>query len=634
MRMTEDLREVETLVIKEGAAKTSSTNIFSTVSTPAKASSTNPVNTVSIPVSTASPNEGIRFHDQTNPEEDNSMRKKPIGTKWVYRNKKDEIGVVVRNKARIEAIDLFGHLPQYMGFIIPNISESIQVVKASYGYIKTPEHVASTPIETQKPLVKDEEASDVDVSVGHIVSFLGELHSWQYIKQTIMDTSNTDETDIQDIAIRHHFIKDAYEKKLIQVLKIQTDDNVANLLTKAFDVSRFQFLVVTIRMINSIRCIGKGRAIIVLLLFVSRKCYLCVLPFKRKGSTVQCKVKVMLGKVCIRIEVVEVRHINAQSRWAFYVWYSMRINRSDLLFDNADGIDLLPNQAILDAYCLWGKVTPLFASMLVQPTQDEGAHSDRPSEAQPTPSPTPPSEVPNEPHTDSSPAQTSEVEGEDKGLQWMKTRRCGIILSTEDILRKCKKSRTEKKKETGIVKKKYNEALIGYFDDIKEGFERIELLAEKLQEQKEEQIYNRRKSKLVDFLNGEVIKEEDKEEVKEENKGEESIRKRKLGTRKKMKSRKKRYIQNTSDDNSEKENDELRLHLTVAPDEKKELHGSSGVHSLCDETGFVIHMHGRDEYPLKKEVWCKCFKVEVLVMNETVTMALVLIRFSRSYLQS
>ncbi|GJV12283.1 hypothetical protein Tco_1353824 [Tanacetum coccineum] len=52
------------------------------------------------------------------------------------------------------------------------------------------------------------------------------------------------------IAIRHHFIRDAYEKKLIQVLKIHTDDNVADLLTKAFDVSRFQLLVVTIRMIN------------------------------------------------------------------------------------------------------------------------------------------------------------------------------------------------------------------------------------------------------------------------------------------------------------------------------------------------------------------------------------------------
>ncbi|GJZ12434.1 hypothetical protein Tco_0547664 [Tanacetum coccineum] len=38
-----------------------------------------------------------------------------------------------------------------------------------------------------------------------------------------------------------------------------------------------------------------------------------------------------------------------------------------------------------------------------------------------------------------------------------------------------------------------------------------------------------------------------------------------------MKSRKRRYIQNISDDDSEKENDELRLHLTIAPDEEKEV---------------------------------------------------------------
>ncbi|GKE34867.1 hypothetical protein Tco_1454189, partial [Tanacetum coccineum] len=43
------------------------------------------------------------------------------------------------------------------------------------------------------------------------------------------------------IKIRHHFIRDAYEKKLIQVLKIHTNDNVADLLTKAFDVSSVGF---------------------------------------------------------------------------------------------------------------------------------------------------------------------------------------------------------------------------------------------------------------------------------------------------------------------------------------------------------------------------------------------------------
>ncbi|GJS88179.1 putative reverse transcriptase, RNA-dependent DNA polymerase [Tanacetum coccineum] len=41
----------------------------------------------------------------------------------------------------------------------------------------------------------------------------------------------------------HYFIRDSNEKKLIQMIKIHTDQNVADLLTKAFDVGRFQYLI-------------------------------------------------------------------------------------------------------------------------------------------------------------------------------------------------------------------------------------------------------------------------------------------------------------------------------------------------------------------------------------------------------
>ncbi|GKA41926.1 hypothetical protein Tco_0734586 [Tanacetum coccineum] len=167
-----------------------------------------------------------------------------------------------------------------------------------------------------------------------------------------------------------------------------------------------------------------------------------------------------------------VRHITAKIAGKS-VSISEASIRSDLLFDDADGIDSLPNQAIFDAIQLmgskstsWdqiptniatavicltsnqkynfsklifdgkqlvnvpvpldyfpintltskvfsfmikkgkhfsGKVTPLFATMLVQPTQDEGASSERPSEAQPTLSPAPTSEVPIEHQPDPSP---------------------------------------------------------------------------------------------------------------------------------------------------------------------------------------------------------------------------------------
>ncbi|GKE62779.1 hypothetical protein Tco_1513146, partial [Tanacetum coccineum] len=75
--------------------------------------------------------------------------------------------------------------------------------------------------------------------------FLGKrLISWQCKKQTIVANSTTEaelwtvfHSKTKHIEIRHHFIRDSYEKKLIQVIKIHTDQNVADLLTKAFDVS-------------------------------------------------------------------------------------------------------------------------------------------------------------------------------------------------------------------------------------------------------------------------------------------------------------------------------------------------------------------------------------------------------------
>ncbi|GJT69012.1 putative reverse transcriptase domain-containing protein [Tanacetum coccineum] len=52
------------------------------------------------------------------------------------------------------------------------------------------------------------------------------------------------------IEIWHHSIRDSYEKRLIQVIKIHTDHNVVDLLTKAFDVSRFNFLIASIGLLN------------------------------------------------------------------------------------------------------------------------------------------------------------------------------------------------------------------------------------------------------------------------------------------------------------------------------------------------------------------------------------------------
>nr|GEY60048.1 hypothetical protein [Tanacetum cinerariifolium] len=160
--------------------------------------------------------------------------KRAIGTKWVYRNKNDERGIVIRNKARlvaqghtqeegidyeevftlvarIEAIKLFLAYASFMGFLVyqmdvksaflyGTIKEEVyvcqplgfedpdhpdkvyKVVKALYGLHQAPRACqdkyvaeilrkfrliegksASTPIDAEKPLLKDLDGEDVDV---------------------------------------------------------------------------------------------------------------------------------------------------------------------------------------------------------------------------------------------------------------------------------------------------------------------------------------------------------------------------------------------------------------------------------------------------------------------------------------
>ncbi|GJR79852.1 putative reverse transcriptase domain-containing protein [Tanacetum coccineum] len=106
----------------------------------------------------------------------------------------------------------------------------------------------------------------------------------------------------------------------------------------------------------------------------------------------------VLGRYSPKI-INNVRHITAKVVGK-PVSISEASIRSDLLFNDANGINSLPNQAIFDAIQLMGYEGDL---------TDEGAPSERPSEAQPTPSPTQTSEVPLVPQTDPSPTHTSEV---------------------------------------------------------------------------------------------------------------------------------------------------------------------------------------------------------------------------------
>ncbi|GKB43746.1 ribonuclease H-like domain, reverse transcriptase, RNA-dependent DNA polymerase [Tanacetum coccineum] len=96
--------------------------------------------------------------------------KKPIDTKWVFKNKRDERSIVVKNKARLvaqgfrqeEGIDYdeilhpVARIEAVQDKYVANILK-----KFDFWSIRT----ATTPIESNKPLVKDEDGEDVDVHV-------------------------------------------------------------------------------------------------------------------------------------------------------------------------------------------------------------------------------------------------------------------------------------------------------------------------------------------------------------------------------------------------------------------------------------------------------------------------------------
>ncbi|GJW07472.1 retrovirus-related pol polyprotein from transposon TNT 1-94 [Tanacetum coccineum] len=514
--LTETLRTW--VITKKEAAKASSTNIFSTVSTPAKASSINLVNTVSMPVSTAIPHEGLYLSDPINPKQDDSEIP-PLED--IYQNSSDGIfttssyddeGVVANftnlesivnvshiptsriisshpsaliigyptstfpishepkkisealedeswvdamqeEFATIEAIRIFLAFASYMGFIVYQMDvksaflygkideevyvsqppgfldpkylrKSTKLSKLSMGYIKLPEPVClvlECPHLTWNPTqISDYVGANLDhgnPTTGVLsISWPG-THYLECKKQTIVAYFYYKQNMVAAASY-------AYEKKLIQVLKIHTDDNVADLLTKAFDVSRG-----LIRFRESLRRVIDGtKALLLPTLFIL---------WLDTVSTDSAKL-VPLGKVCTAIETLKkntakalisllttitlsttmavldscpkhnmvayleksegnaefheiidfltrssihhaltvspvvsttfveqfwtsakskminnVRHITAKVAGK-PVSISEASIRSDLLFDDANGIDSLPNQAIFDAIQLMG----------------------------------------------------------------------------------------------------------------------------------------------------------------------------------------------------------------------------------------------------------------------------------------
>ncbi|GJV64617.1 putative ribonuclease H-like domain-containing protein [Tanacetum coccineum] len=323
-------QETENLVIQAGAAKASSTNIFSTVSTPAKASSTNPqFNTISIQL----------MADFTNLE--TIVNISPIPTSRIITcypsalilgdptsavsNKKQIYQMDVKSAFLYGKIDEEVYVSQPPGFLDPKYPQKVyKVVKALYGLHQAPKawpdimfavcacsrfqvtpkssHLSAVKRIFRKSITGEAEYVAAASCYGQVLWIQNQMldYGFNFMNTKIyIDNESTIcivknpvyHSKTKHIAIRHHFIRDAYEKKLIQVLKIHTDDNVADLLTKAFDVSRG-----LIGFRESLRRVIDGtEALLIPTLFIL---------WLDTVSTDSAKL-VPLGKVCTAIETLK-----------------------------------------------------------------------------------------------------------------------------------------------------------------------------------------------------------------------------------------------------------------------------------------------------------------------------------------
>ncbi|GJR06169.1 putative ribonuclease H-like domain-containing protein [Tanacetum coccineum] len=142
--------------------------------------------------------------------------------------------------------------------VTPKVSH-LHAVKRIFRYLKGQPKLGfwypkGSPFDLEAYTDSDYASASLDrKSITGGCQFLGSrLISWQCKKQTIVANSTTEAEYVaaasccgQHIEIRHHFIRDSNEKKLIQMIKIHIDQNVADLITKALDVGRFQYLIAT-----------------------------------------------------------------------------------------------------------------------------------------------------------------------------------------------------------------------------------------------------------------------------------------------------------------------------------------------------------------------------------------------------
>ncbi|GKC65229.1 hypothetical protein Tco_1097827, partial [Tanacetum coccineum] len=211
------------------------------------------------------------------------------------------------------------------------------------------------------------------------------------------------------IEIRFHFIRDCYEKRLIELIKIHTDNNVANLLTKEFDVTRFNFLVVSIgmksmdlRMDGSCASNFSHNWVMANLRYSDKHNMVAFLkkPTENVGFT---EIVDFLKGTSLRTLANGIQELVASIDNKEYTITEASV-RSKLQLADATGINNLPDAEIYEGLTTLGgyagEHVPLLPAMLAGAAEDQGEGSAIPADPHHTPTdPVPSTSQPTIPST-------------------------------------------------------------------------------------------------------------------------------------------------------------------------------------------------------------------------------------------
>ncbi|GJW85026.1 putative ribonuclease H-like domain-containing protein [Tanacetum coccineum] len=152
------------------------------------------------------------------------------------------------------------------------------------------------------------------------------------------------------IQIRHHFICDSNEKKVIQMIQIHTDHNVTTLLPKAYDVSRFQYLIamllVILNTVELILLVILTTAVIINIVSIERNWHNLLILGTTAGSVNAVRLNLVL--------LVQVNAVEVDKKKVIITKTSIR---SDLQLEDAETTEYLPNAIIFERLTLMGAKT-------------------------------------------------------------------------------------------------------------------------------------------------------------------------------------------------------------------------------------------------------------------------------------